>query len=102
MIVKAIVERPWPPSVSTPKIVEYQCGSSDMTQSTLMKVIEATKSTRPGPETIRERRSFGPGSSAGCSSCSLDHLLRMYVSPAQIAKKITARSRKNDGLRYAA
>ena len=47
-IVKAMVERPWPPSVSTPKIVEYQCGSSDMTQSMLMNVIVPTKSTRPG------------------------------------------------------
>ncbi len=35
----AIVDSPEPPSIRTPKMVEYQCGSSDMTQSTLMKVI---------------------------------------------------------------
>ena len=38
MIVNASAARPWPPIIRNPKIVEYQCGLSDMIQSTPAKV----------------------------------------------------------------
>ena len=41
-IVNASVDRPWPPSIRMPKIVDVKCGSSDMIQST-----EAKKSVIP-------------------------------------------------------
>src|SRR6186997_1768724 len=91
MIVKASVDRPWPPRVRTPKIVEYQCGSSDITQSTLMKVIVSTHRHKPGAETRRKRRSCGPGSSVGFSSCWRDHFVRIQVRADQMPKYSAAR-----------
>ena len=85
-MMNAIVERPISPRLRMPKIVEYQCGSSDMTQSVLMNVMTITHSTRPGPDSMRNRRSCGPGGSAGCWSCSRDHLLRKKISVPQMTK----------------
>ena len=40
MIVNASAASPWPPMNRNPKIVEYQCGLSDMIQSIAAKVID--------------------------------------------------------------
>ena len=40
--VKAIADRPWPTTNHIPNIVEYQLGSSDITQSVQAKVTVST------------------------------------------------------------
>ena len=40
---------PWPAMKSRPKIVENQCGSSDITQSIAVNVTVKPQNSRPGP-----------------------------------------------------
>ena len=54
-IVKANADNPKPAVNISPKIVENQCGSSDITQSVVAKVIVSTSTSRPGPLNVRKR-----------------------------------------------
>src|SRR5262249_26344738 len=64
----------WLTMKRTPYIVENQCASSDITQSTDVNVTVRARATRPPPERSCSFRSTLLWSSL--TSCSRDHLLR--------------------------
>src|SRR5262249_9843576 len=63
MMAKAKALSPCPTMSVAPKIVEYQCGSSDISQSTAAKVMASPYRINPGP-LRRRRRRVGRGSAA--------------------------------------
>ncbi len=82
---KASDVSPQPAMVRSPKIVENQCGSSDMIQSVEAKVTVSTRNSSPGALTFRnliESIVVTPTP----RSCSADHLLRIQTSASQNTK----------------
>ena len=81
---------------SSPKMVEYQCGSSDMIQSTdgeggRQRVGQQSRA----PTTARTRR-VSPGTTPpSFRSCAAEYLFNMNVQNIQTAKYTTARPMKN-------
>ena len=70
--------------ISRPKIVENQCGSSDMIQSTDAKVTSG-REQQPGRADLR-KRTLSAGVVACPRSCSADQLLSRTISSIQNAK----------------
>src|SRR5215831_10297876 len=78
-------------------MVEYQSGSSDMTQSIEANVTVRPYNASPGALNMRKRRGE-PGLAS--ASQRADQRLRKYASVSQMAKQRTARMMKNGTLRY--
>src|SRR5262252_1407021 len=99
-VASASAPRPCPAMKITPYIVEYQCGSSDMTQSTAVHVVVSAQATSPPPERSCSLRSTARWSAL--ESCSRDQRLSAQAIANQIANASAARKRKNGALRYPA
>src|SRR5688572_6955743 len=80
-----------------PYIVENQCGSNDIIQSTDENVAVRTYSTNPGPLRSRRRR---PKVSAAVRSCACDQRLSPYARASQATKYMADRSTKNGTFKY--
>src|SRR5215203_6878802 len=101
-MVKANAERPNPAVNISPKIVENQCGPSDITQSVIAKVSVRTRNSRPGALTVRKRTIPAGSVDSSPRSCAADHLVSTQLVRIQNAKKNTARPVKKGTFKYGA
>src|SRR5207248_1084569 len=87
--IKHMAERQSPTMMMKPKIVEIQCGSSDMTQSIQAKLIVNAYRINPGADIFRKR---GLRFCRGGRSCSSDQRASVRANRNQIMKYTTART----------